>query len=79
VRTLVFVRDNGEEFVESMVNLRRPHELLLPYSRFMLASYLLQSGQQRVLIAGLGGGGMVHFYGITTRRSTCMPWRSIRP
>jgi spermidine synthase len=62
VRTLLFVRDNGEESIESAVNLKRPHELLLPYSRFMLGSYLLQPDQRRVLIVGLGGGGMVHFY-----------------
>jgi spermidine synthase len=62
VRTLLFVHDNGEEVVESMINLKRPHELLLPYSRFMFASYLIQPNQQRVLIVGLGGGGMVHFY-----------------
>jgi spermidine synthase len=62
VRTLVFVRDNGEEVIESMINLRRPHELLLAYGRFMFASYLLRPAQQRVMIAGMGGGGMVHFY-----------------
>ena len=61
VRTLCFVRPGGEEAEETMVNLKKPHELLLPYSRFMFASYLLRPQQQRVLILGLGGGAMVHF------------------
>ena len=61
VRTLVFVRDNGEEAVESMVNLAKPQTLLVPYSRLMFASYLFRAKPERVLIVGLGGGGMVHF------------------
>jgi spermidine synthase len=61
VRTLLFVRDNGEEVEESMVNLKKPHELLVPYTRFMFTSYLFQPKQLRVLIVGLGGGAMVHF------------------
>ena len=40
VRTLLFVRDNGEEVEESMVNMKRPHEMLVPYVRFMFTSYL---------------------------------------
>jgi spermidine synthase len=62
VRSLLFVRDGGEEVVESMLNLRKPYELLSPYSRYMFASYLLKPSQRQVLIIGLGGGAMVHFY-----------------
>jgi spermidine synthase len=62
VRSLVFVRDSGEEALESSVNLSRPYELLVPYTRFMFASYLFQPKQREVLIVGLGGGAMVHFY-----------------
>jgi spermidine synthase len=61
VRTLLFVGDRGEEVVESAVDLDRPHQLLVPYSRVMFASYLFRPKQQRVLIVGLGGGSMVHF------------------
>jgi spermidine synthase len=61
VRTLLFVRDNGDEVEESMVNLKKPYEMLVPYVRFMFTSYLLQPQPQRVLIVGLGGGAMVHF------------------
>jgi spermidine synthase len=61
VRTMVFVRDSGEEAEQSRVNIKRPYELLLPYSRAMFASYLFKPEQKRVLVIGLGGGGMVQF------------------
>jgi spermidine synthase len=60
-RTLSFVRDSGEEVVESMVNLRRPHDLLVSYTRYMFLSYVFRPRPERVLIVGLGGGSMVHF------------------
>ena len=61
VRTLWFVRDSGEEVIESMVNLEKPHELLVDYTRFMFLSYLFRPNQEKVLIVGLGGGAMIHF------------------
>jgi spermidine synthase len=61
VRTLLFVRDSGEEVVESGVDLDRPHELLVEYTRFMFLSYVHRPQPRRVLIVGLGGGSMVHF------------------
>ena len=61
VRTLSFVRDSGEEVIESQVDLRRPDDLVLPYTRAMFLSYLYQPQPRRVLIVGLGGGAMVHF------------------
>jgi spermidine synthase len=61
IYALVFVRDNGEEAIETEVNLKKPYDLLVPYTRFMFASYLFRPEQQRVLIVGLGGGAMVHF------------------
>jgi spermidine synthase len=60
-RTLWFVRDNGEEVVESMIDLDRPHDLLVEYTRFMFLSYLFRPKPEKVLIVGLGGGSMVHF------------------
>jgi spermidine synthase len=61
VRALTFVRDNGQEVVQSRVNLTAPHTLLSPYARGMFASYLYQPQPRRVLIIGLGGGAMVRF------------------
>lgn len=61
VRALTFVRDNGQEVVQSRVNLTAPHTLAAPYARAMFASYLYQPHPRRVLIVGLGGGAMVRF------------------
>jgi spermidine synthase len=61
VRALTFVRDNGQEAVQSRVNLTAPHSLLSPYAHAMFGSYLYQPHPRRVLIVGLGGGAMVRF------------------
>ena len=61
VRAMTFVRDNGQEVVQSRVNLTAPHTLVSPYARGMFASYLYQPHPRRVLIVGLGGGAMVRF------------------
>lgn len=60
-RTLIFVRDNGEEAFESQVNLKSPHVLRFSYLQHMFTNYLFQPRQSKVLIVGLGGGSMVHF------------------
>ncbi len=60
-RTLIFVRDSGEEAFESQVNLKAPHVLRFSYLQHMFANYLVQPKQNRALIVGLGGGSMVHF------------------
>src|SRR5262245_12026275 len=61
VRTLWFVRDSGEAIVESIVDVDKPHELLVEYTRYMFTSYLFRPKQEKVLIIGLGGGSMIHF------------------
>lgn len=61
VRALTFVRDNGQEVVQSRISLTAPHTLVSPYARSMFASYLYQPHPHRVLIVGLGGGAMVRF------------------
>ncbi|OJW19830.1 MAG: hypothetical protein BGO49_14025 [Planctomycetales bacterium 71-10] len=60
-RTLWFVRDNGEHVVESKVDLARPDDLRIEYTRFMFMSYAFRPEPKKVLIVGLGGGAMVHF------------------
>jgi len=60
-RTLLFIRDTGEEVVESMIDLDRPHDLQIEYTQFMFLSYAHRPDPKRVLIVGLGGGSMVHF------------------
>jgi spermidine synthase len=61
VRSMLFVRDSGEEVMESQIDMRRPYVLRFEYLRSLFASYLLRDPQQDVLIVGLGGGAMVHF------------------
>lgn len=61
IRTLVFVRDSGQEAYQSQMNLTSPHLLRFNYQQHMFTSYLLQPEQKKVLIVGLGGGCMVHF------------------
>lgn len=60
-RTLWFVRDSGEEVVESRVDLEHPDDLLIEYTRYMFLSYIFRPNPEKVLIVGLGGGSMVHF------------------
>ncbi len=55
------MRDNGQEVIETLVDINQPHRLMLEYTRYMFLSYALQPKQERVLIVGLGGGAMVHF------------------
>jgi len=62
VRSMNFVRDNGVEQIETLWNMKRPYELVTHYSRLMFASYFFMPEQKQVLIIGLGGGAMVHFY-----------------
>ncbi|MEM0895553.1 MAG: fused MFS/spermidine synthase, partial [Verrucomicrobiota bacterium] len=46
---------------QSAINVHRPHELQLEYTKNIFASFLFQPRQEKVLIVGLGGGGMVRF------------------
>ncbi len=61
IRTMLFVQPSGKEVGETMLNLRKPQELMIPYTQTMFASLLFQPRQSRVLIVGVGGGAMVHF------------------
>jgi spermidine synthase len=61
VRSMIFVRDNGQEVLETQMDLRRPADLKFEYLRFLFASYLFVAEPKQVLIVGLGGGSMVHY------------------
>lgn len=62
LRSMIFVRDRGEEVAETILNIKRPYELVSPYARVMFSSYFFVPKQEKALIVGLGGGAMVHFY-----------------
>lgn len=55
VRTLYF-RRAGERYPESMVDVARPLELLMEYSKLMFAAFLYVEKPKRLLVVGLGGG-----------------------
>ena len=61
LRQLYFVRDNGEEALESTIDLNYPQNLFLLYTQTMFASFFLNKEHSDTLLIGLGGGGMVHF------------------
>jgi spermidine synthase len=61
VRSLLFVRDSGVEVTETMMDRKKPHDLLVAYTRLMFASYLFCPRQEQSLIVGLGGGAMIRF------------------
>ncbi|MBI4612130.1 MAG: fused MFS/spermidine synthase [Planctomycetes bacterium] len=61
LRSLIFVRDDGKEAVETTIDRDSPGSLVHPYTRTMMASYLFRPEQERALLVGLGGGAMVLF------------------
>ena len=61
VRCLLFVDENGNEQRQSAIDLAAPGENQLGYTKSLFASLLFCHPQNRVLIVGLGGGGMVQF------------------
>jgi spermidine synthase len=62
MRSMNFVHDDGVEQIETLWNAKKPYEMVTHYSRLMFASYFFMPEQKKVLIVGLGGGAMVHFY-----------------
>ena len=61
VRTMYFVGDDGTQFIESRLDRARPKSLDLDYTRTMMAGFLLQPRPRRLLMLGLGGGGMSNY------------------
>ncbi|HMV78087.1 MAG TPA: methyltransferase [Leptospiraceae bacterium] len=61
IRNLYFVRDSGEEVLESAIHLYTPEKLQVLYTKKMFSSFLIFKNPKSVLMAGLGGGGIVHF------------------
>jgi spermidine synthase len=55
------VDDDGREGLQSSLDLTEPDQLQVAYTRALFASFLFRHPQERVLIVGLGGGGMVRF------------------
>ena len=61
-RFLCFVRDNGDEVVESSIDILHPEYLQLKYTQAMFGSFLFKKRLPgNTLLIGLGGGGMPLF------------------
>lgn len=61
-RCLYFRRRSGEIVLESSVNRRAPYALQIPCTQLPMAALLLQPEATKVLLVGVGGGGMVHYF-----------------
>ncbi len=66
---LVEIVDNGGyrslyfagTILQSRISLAAPDDLVLFYTRYMMAALLVQPRPQRVLLIGIGAGALVHF------------------
>lgn len=47
---------------QSSVDPQAPHRLVLPYTRTLTAALLFNPEPSRILLLGLGGGALVHFF-----------------
>ncbi|MAD61671.1 MAG: hypothetical protein CMH49_09225 [Myxococcales bacterium] len=60
-RGMYFIRPNGQELLETEIDLTRPEFLQVRYTQDMLAVYpFFKQKPKRALLIGLGGGAMVH-------------------
>lgn len=59
---MIFVRDNGVEAIQSQIDLDRPYVPRYDYMKAFAGAFMIRPQQERVLIVGLGGGGVIHFF-----------------
>ncbi len=58
IRSLHF----GTVSKQSSVDPAAPHRLVLPYTRLLTAALLFRPSPRRILLLGLGGGALAHFF-----------------
>ena len=61
-RTLGFVRQRGDEYVQTIVDLDHPDDAAHPYAENMAAPFLAVAEPRRLLMIGLGGGSLVRMF-----------------
>lgn len=62
VRELVFVGDDGTQYIETRIDLAHGVSLDLDVFRTMLAGFLVQPEPRRALVLGLGGGALPNYF-----------------
>ncbi len=60
LRTMYFVRPNGDELIETRIDFQRKDFLEIAYTKDMLVNYLFYPEPKNALLIGLGGGSMVY-------------------
>lgn len=61
-RSLSFVHDGGVEAVQTYIDVSSPHELKISYLKRMSECPRYCRTHENVLLVGLGGGSLVHYY-----------------
>jgi spermidine synthase len=61
VRSLLFLDRHGVEQCQSSIDLAAPGTSQLRYAKGLFSSFLFRHPQKRILIVGLGAGGMVRY------------------
>lgn len=61
-RTLGFIRKRGDEFVQTIIDLKDPDRPAHGYAEAMAAPFMVVDDPQRLLVIGLGGGTLIRFF-----------------
>lgn len=61
-RSLVFLRDDRSELVQTAIDVNEADRLILPYAQAQAAGLLFAPDPSRVLVLGLGGGTLPRFF-----------------
>jgi len=61
-RTLGFIRERGDEFVQTIIDLKDPDAPAHGYAEAMAAPFMVVDDPRKLLVIGLGGGTLVRFF-----------------
>jgi spermidine synthase len=62
VRTMLFIADDGTQYIETRVDRAHRRSLDLDVFRTMLAGFVVQPAPRRILVLGLGGGALPGYF-----------------
>lgn len=61
-RTLGFMRERGDEFVQTIIDLEDPDAPAHGYAEAMASPFMIVDDPRRLLVIGLGGGTLIRFF-----------------